>query len=113
MSRILKALITGGIFFILGLLTFLVGYHFNGYRLDNIFEYEAYEKDPLAFKSFEASSPDSITLISIATKRMPVVIKSHNEKFIRLEYYENQDQSFEITEANGKLLLKKKDLGFF
>ncbi|MFA5341443.1 MAG: DUF4097 family beta strand repeat-containing protein [Clostridia bacterium] len=113
MSRILKALITGGILFVLGLLVFLAGYHFNGYRLDDIFEYEAYEKDPLILNYYDATSPDSIAFISITTKRMPVTIKSHNEKFIRFEYYKNKNQSFEITERNGKLLLKKQDVGFF
>ncbi|HQM95436.1 MAG: DUF4097 family beta strand repeat-containing protein [Clostridia bacterium] len=113
MSRTLKALVIGGIFIVLGLLTFLVGYYFNSYRLDNIFEYEVEEKDPLSLKSYDALYPDSITMISIMTKRMPVTIESHDEGYIRLAYYENQDQSFEITESNGKLYLKKIDLGFF
>jgi hypothetical protein len=44
---------------------------------------------------------------------MPVTIQSHEEQYIRLEYYENPEQSFEITQAGGKLIVKKNDLGFF
>ncbi|HOD92990.1 MAG TPA: DUF4097 family beta strand repeat-containing protein [Clostridia bacterium] len=113
MSRTLKALIIGGIFIVVGLLVFLTGYYFNDYNLDNIFEYEVKQKDPLTFKTYESSNPNALKMISIITKRMPVVIKSHEGKYVTIEYYENQDQSFDIIESNGKLLFKKQDMGFF
>jgi len=113
MSRTLKALIIGGIFCVLGLVTFFIGYHFNGYRLDNIFAYEAPVEDPLVKKSYELTDPDDLVLISISTKRMPITIKAHDEDQIIIEYLENQDQLFEITDNNGKLFFKKQDTGFF
>lgn len=113
MSRTIKALIIGGVFMLLGLAIFLVGYFSNNRKADSLLEFEIRETTPLSLKSYDAPQPDSITMISIITKRMPVTIQSHEEQYIRLEYYENPEQSFEITQAGGKLIVKKNDLGFF
>lgn len=113
MSRTLKAIIIGGVFMLLGLVIFLVGYFSNNRKADSLLEFEIRETTPLSLKSYDAPQPDSITMISIITKRMPVTIQSHEEQYIRLEYYENPEQSFEITQAGGKLIVKKNDLGFF
>ncbi|OQC01512.1 MAG: hypothetical protein BWX78_00034 [Firmicutes bacterium ADurb.Bin099] len=112
MSRTIKALIIGGIFMLLGLVIFLVGYFSNNRNLDSLLEFEIRGTTPLSSKSYDAPQPDSITMISIITKRMPVSVQSHDEQYIRLEYYENADQSFEITQTGGKLIVKKNDLGF-
>ena len=42
---------------------------------------------------------------------MPITIKAHDEDHIIIEYLENQDQLFEITDNNGKLF-QKQDTGF-
>lgn len=112
MSRTLKALIIGGSFCLLGLIIFFIGYHFNDNRLDNIISFEATKEDPLILKKYESVKPSSLGIINITTKRMPVTIKSHDEDYLMLEYYENQDQLFEVLESNGKLFLKKKDTSF-
>jgi hypothetical protein len=113
MTRIVKALITGAVLCVLGLAVAFLGFYMNGYRTDNLIAMSDTADTTLFKKTYSSSDPDALTLISITTKRMPVTVITHDSPDITVEYYESEEQTFNITEERGKLFIKRNDLKLF
>ncbi len=113
MNRTLKALIIGGSICLLGLIVFLVGYYKNDKNLGDIFVFEQEEKSESVEVIYTAKNPASIDFVMVSTKKTPIEIYTHDKNFIQIEYKENDNMTFELTESKNKLILKRNPETFF